>query len=49
MSRQYWMSWPRGYRYTLGGEAESSQEALGGIGTAIIVAVFGIFAILPAA
>jgi multidrug efflux pump subunit AcrB len=40
------MNWPRGYRYTLGGEAESSQEAFGGIGTAIIVAVFGIFAIL---
>jgi multidrug efflux pump subunit AcrB len=40
------MSWPRGYRYTLGGEAESSQEAFSGIGTAIIVAVFGIFAIL---
>jgi multidrug efflux pump subunit AcrB len=40
------MSWPRGYRYTLGGEAESSREAFGGIGTAIIVAVFGIFAIL---
>ena len=40
------MSWPRGYRYILGGEAQSSQEAFGGIGTAIIVAVFGIFAIL---
>ncbi|MBS0380066.1 MAG: efflux RND transporter permease subunit [Proteobacteria bacterium] len=40
------MDWPRGYRYTLGGEAESSAEAFGGIGTAIIVAVFGIFAIL---
>jgi multidrug efflux pump subunit AcrB len=40
------MSWPRGYRYALGGEAESSAEAFGGIGTAIIVAVFGIFAIL---
>jgi multidrug efflux pump subunit AcrB len=40
------MSWPRDYRYALGGEAESSQEAFGGIGTAIIVAVFGIFAIL---
>jgi multidrug efflux pump subunit AcrB len=38
--------WPRGYRYELGGEAQSSQEAFGGIGTAIIVAVFGIFAIL---
>jgi multidrug efflux pump subunit AcrB len=40
------MSWPRGYRYSLGGEAQSSQEAFSGIGTAIIVAVFGIFAIL---
>ena len=40
------MSWPRGYRYELGGEAQSSQEAFGGIGTAIIVAVFGIVAIL---
>ena len=40
------MSWPRGYRYALAGEAQSSQEAFGGIGTAIIVAVFGIFAIL---
>jgi multidrug efflux pump subunit AcrB len=40
------MSWPRGYRYALGGEAQSSAEAFGGIGTAIIVTVFGIFAIL---
>jgi len=40
------MSWPRGYRYALGGEAQTSEEAFGGIGTAIIVAVFGIFAIL---
>jgi multidrug efflux pump subunit AcrB len=40
------MSWPRGYHYTLGGEAESSAESFGGIGTAIIVAIFGIFAIL---
>jgi multidrug efflux pump subunit AcrB len=40
------MAWPRGYRYGLGGEAQSSEEAFGGIGTAIIVAVFGIFAIL---
>jgi len=40
------MSWPRGYHYALGGEAQSSAEAFGGIGTAIIVAVFGIFAIL---
>ena len=40
------LNWPRGYHYVMGGEAQSSQEAFGGIGTAIIVAVFGIFAIL---
>src|SRR5688572_25978647 len=40
------MDWPRGYKYDLGGEDEASQEAFGGIGIAIIVAVFGIFAIL---
>jgi multidrug efflux pump subunit AcrB len=40
------MSWPRGYHYALGGEAESSAESFSGIGTAIIVALFGIFAIL---
>ncbi|HTP39238.1 MAG TPA: efflux RND transporter permease subunit [Steroidobacteraceae bacterium] len=40
------MSWPRGYHYVLGGEAESSAESFGGIGVAIIVALFGIFAIL---
>ncbi len=40
------MDWPRGYKYDLGGENEASQEAFGGIGIAIIVAIFGIFAIL---
>ncbi len=40
------MDWPRGYHYNLGGEDEASQEAFGGIGIAIIVAIFGIFAIL---
>jgi len=40
------MKWPRGYHYVLGGEAQSSAESFGGIGTAIIVALFGIFAIL---
>lgn len=38
--------WPAGYRYELGGEAASSAESFAGIGTAIIVAIFGIFAIL---
>ncbi len=40
------MDWPRGYRYVLGGEAQSSEESFAGIGTAIIVALFGIFAVL---
>jgi multidrug efflux pump subunit AcrB len=40
------MNWPRGYGFVLGGEAESSAESFAGIGTAIIVALFGIFAIL---
>ena len=40
------MQWPRGYKYSLGGEKEASQKAFGGIGIAIIIAIFGIFAIL---
>jgi len=40
------LQWPAGYRFELGGEAQTSNEAFGGIGAAIIVAVFGIFAIL---
>lgn len=40
------VQWPRGYRYALGGEAESSAESFSGIGSAIIVALFGIFAVL---
>jgi multidrug efflux pump subunit AcrB len=38
--------WPPGYHYSLGGEAQSSAESFSGIGTAIIIAIFGIFAIL---
>ena len=40
------VDWPRGYRFVLGGDAEAGAEAFGGIGTAILVAIFGIFAIL---
>ncbi|MFL6551664.1 MAG: efflux RND transporter permease subunit, partial [Povalibacter sp.] len=40
------MQWPRGYHYVLGGEAESGAESFAGIGTASIVALFGIFAVL---
>lgn len=39
-------NWPRGYRYVLGGDAEAGADAFGGIGTAIIVALFGLFAVL---
>lgn len=38
--------WPRGYGYVMGGEAQSGDEAFSGIGTAAIVALFGIFAVL---
>lgn len=37
---------PAGYRIVPGGEVESRQESFGGLGTAIIVATFGILAIL---
>jgi multidrug efflux pump subunit AcrB len=37
---------PRGYRYVLGGEAQSGSESFAGVGTAAIVAIFGIFAVL---
>ncbi|MBK6598757.1 MAG: efflux RND transporter permease subunit [Proteobacteria bacterium] len=40
------IDWPRGYRYKLAGDAEASAESFGGIGIAILVAVFGIFAVL---
>ena len=39
-------AWPAGYHYELGGEDASSKESFGGIGTAVIIAMFGIFAIL---
>jgi multidrug efflux pump subunit AcrB len=37
---------PRGYAVTAAGEIESRQESFGGIGTAILIATFGILAIL---
>lgn len=39
-------NWPRGYRYSVGGEAESREESFGGMGKAIILALIGIFAVL---
>jgi multidrug efflux pump subunit AcrB len=37
---------PRGYRIALGGEAQAAANSLAGLGTAVLVAVFGILAVL---
>ena len=37
---------PAGYRLAVGGEAESAASSLSGLGTAIIIASFGIIAVL---
>ena len=37
---------PAGYRFTAGGEVEARQESFGGVGTAVLVAMFGILAVL---
>ncbi len=37
---------PAGFRFEFGGEVESSRESFAGIGSAIIVAIFGVLAIL---
>jgi len=38
--------WPKGYRYSMGGELESREESFGGMAKAAIVAIIGIFAVL---
>lgn len=40
------LAWPAGVRWTLAGEVESKEESFGGLGTVLLVAAFGIFAIL---
>ncbi len=40
------MEFPAGYRYEFGGEVESREESFAGFGSAILIAVFGILAIL---
>jgi multidrug efflux pump subunit AcrB len=40
------LKWPTGYSVRAGGEVEARQESFGGIGTAVLVAVFGILAVL---
>ena len=37
---------PPGYRLSLGGEAEAQSESFAGLGAAILVAIFGILAVL---
>ncbi|MCK6551685.1 efflux RND transporter permease subunit [Myxococcota bacterium] len=37
---------PAGYRWKAAGEIESREESFGGLGTAIIVAIFGVLAVL---
>jgi multidrug efflux pump subunit AcrB len=40
------LNWPPGYRYEISGEVESRQESFAGLGTAVLVAIFGIVAVL---
>ncbi len=40
------LEWPKGYRYSIGGELEKREESFGGLLQAVIVAVIGIFAVL---
>jgi len=46
LARLNQMEWPRGYSYKPGGELESRNESFGGLGTAMMIAVLGIVAIL---
>ena len=40
------MTWPPGYRYIAAGELQAREESFGGLGVAMLVAVFGILAVL---
>lgn len=40
------LDWPAGMRWEFGGEVESRKESFGGLGNAILIAAFGILAIL---
>ncbi|MBN1464321.1 efflux RND transporter permease subunit [candidate division KSB1 bacterium] len=46
ISRLEKYNFPKGYRYSIGGELESRQESFSGLLQAIIVALIGIFAVL---
>jgi len=40
------IAWPPGYRYVAAGEVEARSESFAGLGVAMLVAVFGILAVL---
>jgi multidrug efflux pump subunit AcrB len=40
------LAWPPGYRYIAAGEVEARSESFSGLGVAMLVAVFGILAVL---
>ncbi len=40
------IAWPAGYRYVAAGEVEARSESFSGLGVAMLVAVFGILAVL---
>jgi multidrug efflux pump subunit AcrB len=39
-------SFPKGYRYVAAGEVENKQESFGGLGTIILITIFGFIAVL---
>ena len=40
------LTWPKGYRYAIGGESESREESFGGMYQAVLIAFVGIFGVL---
>ena len=38
--------WPTGYRFEFGGEVESRRTSFGGLGSAVLIAIFGVLLIL---
>jgi multidrug efflux pump subunit AcrB len=40
------MQFPKGYRYQAAGEVEAKQESFGGLGTIILITIFGLLGIL---
>jgi len=44
--RMQTINFPRGYRYVMAGEVETAQRTFGGMGTIIMVTIFGLLAVL---